>query len=174
MFNLFKKSYDEKEINFFRYLSRMKIFEKLTYEEMALFQPYFYRREYNMNEVVFFRNDPSNALYLVKSGKISLCIDVRDDFETLLTIKAGNAFGENSLLKDGYRVYNAIVISEKSEMFVLPKVNIDEILTEHYKIKAKMMESLAEIYNDYHLNIFKGYKSSLGLFNLSQVFGNYD
>lgn len=172
MLRLFKKSYNEKEINFFRYLSRMKIFEKLTYEEMALFQPYFYLREYKMNEVVYFRNDPSNALYLVKSGKISLSIDIKDGFETLMIIKSGSAFGENSLLKDGYRVNNAIVISEKSELYVLPKVNIDEILGNSCKIKSKMMESLAEIYNDYNLNIFKGYKSSQGLFNLSQVFNN--
>ncbi len=172
MLRIFKKSYGEKDINFFRYLGRMKIFEQLTYEEMALFKPYFYLREYKMDEVVFFRNDPSNALYLVKSGKVSFSIDVKNGFETMLTLKSGNAFGENALLENGQRLYNAIVISEKSELYVLPKVNIDDILENHVKVKAKMMESLAEIYNDYNLKIFKGYKSSLGIFHLGQVFGN--
>ena len=172
MINLFSKSYTEKEINFFRFLSRMKLFEKLTYKEMSLLHPFFYLREYKMDEVVFFRNDPSNALYLVKSGKVSLCLDMKEGFENLLIIKAGTVFGENAFLKQAIRQFNAIVTSEKSELYVIPKVNLDDTLEGHSKIKSKMLESLAEIYNDFQMNLFKGYKSSHGLFDLSQVFGN--
>ena len=78
MINPFKKSYTQKELNTFRFLSRIKLFERLNYKEMAHFLPYFYLREYKMDEVVFFRNDPGNALYLVKSGKISINIDIED------------------------------------------------------------------------------------------------
>jgi len=172
MINLFKKSYSDKEINFFRFLSRMKLFEKLNYEEMALFQPFFYLREYVSNEVVFFRNDPSHALYLVKSGKVSLCIDINEGFETLKIIKSGSAFGENAILYETSRIFNAIIASEKSELYVLPKVNIDDILSGHTRVKAKMMESIAETYNEQQMNLLKGYKSSFGLFNLNQMFNN--
>ena len=170
MINLFNKSYTEKEINFFRFLSRMKLFEKLTYKEMSLLYPFFYLRGYKMDEVVFFRNDPSNALYLVKSGKVSLCLDMKDGFENLLTIKSGTAFGENTLLKHAMRQYNAIITSESSELYVIPKVNLEDTLEGHNKIKSKMLESLAEIYNDFQLNLFKYYKSSHGLFDLSETF----
>ncbi len=150
----------------------MKLFEKLTYEEMALFHPYFYLREYKMDEVVFFRNDPSNALYLVKSGKVSVCLDIKDDFENLQILKSGSSFGENSILNDSIRHYNAIVVSEQSELYVLPKLNIEDIFSSSEKVKVKMMESYSEILNEFHLNLFKGYKSSHGLFNLSQIFGS--
>ena len=172
MINLFKKSYSEKEINFFRFLGRMALFEKLTYEEMSLFLPFFYLREYKSDEVVFFRNDPSNALYLVKSGKVSLCVDVNDNFETLRNIKSGGEFGENSLLPSSNRILNAIVASERAELYVLPKINIEGILGSHAKINSKMMQSLAEVYNDLNRLVFKGYTSSAGLFNLSQIYGN--
>jgi len=124
-----------------------------------------------MNEVVFFRNDPSNALYLVKSGKVSICLDIREDFESLQILKSGAGFGENTLLSNTVRFYNAIAVSETAELYVLPKVNLEDILKSHNKTKTKMLESLAEIYNDFNLHLFKGYKSSHGLFNLSQIFG---
>ena len=64
MINPFKKSYTQKELNHFRFLSRIKLFERLNYKEMSLFLPYFYLREYKMDEVVFFRNDPA---YLISA-----------------------------------------------------------------------------------------------------------
>lgn len=170
MINPFKKSYTSKELNTFRFLSRIKLFERLNYKEMSYFLPYFYLREYKMNEVVFFRNDPGNALYLVKSGKVSINIDIEDEFEMLNVIKSGSAFGESALLVDSNRIYTSIIHSERAELYVLPKVNIHEIFNGHPVIKTKMVESLTELYNDFMVSLFKGYKSSLGLFNLSQVY----
>jgi len=172
MINPFKKSYTQKELNTFRFLSRIKLFERLNYKEMSYFLPYFYLREYKMDEVVFFRNDPGNALYLVKSGKVSVNIDIDDKFELLNIIKSGGAFGESALLADSIRINTSIVHSERAELYVLPKVNIHEIFEGHPIIKTKMMESLAELSNGYLVNLFKGYRSSLGLFNLSQIFKN--
>jgi CRP/FNR family cyclic AMP-dependent transcriptional regulator len=170
MINPFKKSYTSKELNTFRFLSRIQLFERLNYKEMSYFLPYFYLREYKMNEVVFFRNDPANALYLVKSGKISINIDIEDEFELLDVVKSGRAFGESALLTDSNRVYTSIVYSERAELYVLPKVNIHEIFDGHVQIRMKMIESLGELYYQHMVSLFKGYKSSLGLFNLSQIF----
>lgn len=172
MINPFKKSYTSKELNTFRFLSRIKLFERLNYKEMSYFLPYFYLREYKMNEVVFFRNDPANALYLVKSGKISINIDIEEEFELLNVVKSGGAFGESALLADGHRIYTSIIYSERAELYVLPKVNIHEIFDGHSQIRTKMIESLGELYYKHMLNLFKEYKSSLGLFNLSQIFKN--
>jgi CRP-like cAMP-binding protein len=170
MINPFKKSYTSKELNTFRFLSRIKLFERLNYKEMSYFLPYFYLREYKMNEVVFFRNDPANALYLVKSGKISINIDIEEEFELLDVVKSGRAFGESALLADSNRIYTSIIYSERAELYVLPKVNIHEIFDGHAQIRMKMIESLGEWYYQHMMNLFKEYKSSLGLFNLSQIF----
>lgn len=172
MINPFKKSYTQKELNTFRFLSRIKLFERLNYKEMSYFLPYFYLREYKMDEVIFFRNDPGNALYLVKSGKVSVNIDIEDKFELLNIIKSGGAFGESALLVDSIRINTCIVHSERAELYVLPKVNIHEIFEGHPVIKTKMLESVAELCNDFLIKLFKGYRSSLGLFNLSQIYKN--
>ncbi len=172
MINPFKKSYTSKELNLFRYLSRIKLFERLSYKEMALFLPYFYLREYKMDEVVFFRNDPSNALYMVKSGKVAITVDINENFEQLNIIKSGSAFGENVLLNEATRNFNAIIVSERAELYVLPKVNIHDIFENHREVKAKMLESLSETYNEFYANLIKGYRSSFGFFNLSQIYKN--
>ncbi len=170
MINPFKKSYSIKELNLFRMLSKVKPFERLNYEEMALFLPHLYLREYTIEEAVFFRNDPSNAIYIVKSGKVTLNIDINKSFEVLQVLKSGGYFGHNALIENSVRVYTAIVISEVSELYVLPKVNIMEVFDRRARVKAKMMTSLAELYNEFNQSIFKTYRSSLGFFNLSDAY----
>ncbi len=170
MNNPFKKSYTPKEINLFRFLSKVKVFDKLSYKEMAYFLPYLYLREYTNNEAVFLRGDPSNAVYLVKSGKISLNIDIRDKLELLRLVRSGEAFGTNALVESSHRIFNAIVDSESAELYVIPKVNIFEIFKDHENVKAKMLSSLTEIYDQVTVNLFKSYKSSIGFFNLAQIF----
>lgn len=170
MINPFKKSYTIKELNLFRMLSRVKPFERLNYEELALFLPHLYLREYKLDEAVFFRNDPSNAFYIVKSGKVSLNIDINKSFEVLQVLKSGGYFGHNAFLENSIRVYSAVIVSEISELYVLPKVNIMEIFDRRARIRAKMMTSLAELYNEFNHKIFSTYRSSLGFFNLSDAY----
>lgn len=170
MLNPFKKSYSSQELNLFRFLARIKLFEGLNYEEMTQFSPHLYLRSYKLEEVVFFRNDPSNALYIVKNGRVSMNIDVNNEFQSLTTIGSGEAFGDNALLKDSRRIYTAIVTSDSADLYVLPHVNIQEILDGEPKIKAKIMTNFAEVYNQYNINIFKAYRSSFGFFDLSQAY----
>lgn len=172
MINPFKKTFSEKEQGVFRFLSKIKLFERLTNEELALFIPYLYLRSYKLDEAVFFRNDPSHALYILKEGKISLNIDVKDKFEILATLLPGTAFGDNALLENTQRIYSAVTISEKADIFVVPQVNIFEIFADFPKIQAKMLMSLSEIYNNYTVNLFSSYKSSFGFFDLGQAYLN--
>jgi CRP-like cAMP-binding protein len=170
MINPFKRSYTAKELNLFRSLSKVKPFEQLNYEEMALFLPFLHLRQYKEDEAVFFRNDPSNAFYIVKSGKVSLNIDVNNQFEVLMILKSSGFFGHNAFIDVSSRMYTAIVISEIAELYVLPKVNIMEIFESRPRIRGKMMTSIAELYNEFNKKIFDTYRSSLGFFNLSDTF----
>ena len=172
MINPFKRSYSPKELNLFRFLSRIPLFEKLTYPEMGLFVPYMYLRHYKQDEVVFFRDDPSHALYIVKSGKVSLNIDMKEEFEVLRIVKSGEAFGDNSLLANTRRIYSSLVISETADFYVIPQVNIQEIFSANLSIKSKMNQSLAELNDKFSKKLFKAYQTSVGFFTLGQAFRN--
>ncbi|MCG8320469.1 MAG: cyclic nucleotide-binding domain-containing protein [Cytophagales bacterium] len=170
MINPFKKSYSKEEINTFRFLSRIKLFSLLSNDELSEFVPYLYPRKYKKDEVVFFRDDPSQALYIVKRGEVTLNIDISDRFEKLVEVKSGQAFGDNTLLNNTKRLYTAVISSDTATLFVIPQVNIQDIFNSNDKIKAKMLNSLAEMYNQYTGNLFKAYKSSFGFFDIAEAY----
>ena len=170
MLNPFKKSYSSQEISLFRFLNKIKLFENLAYEELSEFVPHMYLRSYKVNEVVFFREDPSHALYIVKNGKVSLNVDVGEQFQSLTSVKSGETFGENALIQDTKRIYTSIVTSDSADLYVIPQVNIQEILDGDPKVKAKVMTCFSKIYNEYMVNLFKAYRSNFGFFDLSQAY----
>lgn len=170
MINPFSKTYDEDELLMFDFLQQIKFFERLRQKELMRFLPAMHHRKYVFNEVVFFSKDPSQALYLVKSGKVNLTIDVKDNFELILEVTQGGCFGENSLLENTKRTYTALIDSEEAELIVIPHFAIQEIFDSNPKIKAKMMTSLAEYYNGNNQRLFRSYRESFGFFSLRQMF----
>lgn len=170
MRNPFSKTYNESEEQMFHFLGQIKFFENLKDKEMVRFIPAMHHRKYVKDEVVFFSKDPSQALYLVKSGDISLTIDIKDNFETILEVKRGEAFGENSLLENAKRTYTALVVSDEAELIVIPHFAMQEVFDSNPKIKAKMMTSLTEYYNLNNQRLFRSYRESFGFFSLRQMF----
>src|SRR5690606_10640222 len=124
MINPFKKTYTPKELAMFELLFRVILFELLTHDELDLIRPYIYIRKYKEDEVVFFRNDPSHAFYIVKRGQVSLNIDIHNKFEVLTLLGGGKGFGDNVMLQGTKRIYSAVIISEEAEVYVIPQVNI--------------------------------------------------
>jgi CRP-like cAMP-binding protein len=169
MLNPFRRTYTLEELNMFRFLSNCRLFEELTNSELRLFLPHLYLRNYAQNEVVFFRSDPSQALYIIKSGVVELNIDVHDKTERLSTIQATEAFGNTALLPNSKRLYNAVVVSDTSEIYVLPQINILEIFEKEPKIKAKVLESMCVWYSKYLHNLYKFYRRNYGFFEMNQV-----
>lgn len=170
MRNPFSKTYTEQDEEMFQFLGQIKFLGYLKNKEMARFIPAMHHRKYVKDEVVFFSKDPSQALYLIKSGDVSLTIDIKDNFETILEVKAGDAFGENSILENAKRTYTALIVSEEAELIVIPHFAMQEIFDSNPKIKAKMMTSLAEYYNQNNQRLFRSYRESFGFFSLRQMF----
>lgn len=170
MLNPFSRTFSVSELETFQFLSQVMLFEKLKNVEMARFLPALHFRKYRRGEVVFFSGDPSQALYIVKSGRIHLTIDIKDNFEIINEVNKTEAFGENAMLENAFRIYTAIVASEEAELAVIPHFAMQEIFESHSKTKAKMMTSLAEFYNQNNRRLFKSYKSSFGFFNLQEMF----
>lgn len=170
MFNPFKKTYSEEEIDRINFLKGVKPFDLLSDDQLFIFLPYLYPRVYKKNEAVFFRKDPSQALYIIKSGDVSLNLDRDGDMEPLMNVGPSEAFGDNCFIRESHRIYNAIVNSEEAHLFVLPQGNIHEVFDAKPKVKALVLESLLTRYNDYTSKIFEAYKSSFGFFELKQAY----
>lgn len=173
MINPFKRTYTQTELSFFDFLAQNRLFEELTKKELLLFLPFLYLRKYTKNEVLFFRNDPGQALYLIKSGTITFKLDIGQRFESIAHVPAPAVIGNSALLHKAKRVYTAVVTSEMSEVYVLPQVNIFNIFERRPVIKAKMLEALSEIYHQDFSTLFNTYQSTQGFFDLSHVFEDF-
>lgn len=174
MFNPFKKTYSEEEKKLFRFLRQNILFANLTESEMVEFLPFMYLRHYEKGEVIFFRKDPSQALYLVSKGIVTLNIDIEDKFEELAHLRSTDSFGENALMNSRRRIYNAICFSDQCDLYVLPTTNIHEVFENNKHIKAKMMAAMAEYYDNYMTNLFRVYKESFGFFDLGRTFSTWN
>lgn len=172
MIKPFKKTWKKDEILFFDFLRENILFHNLTNKELSKFIPTLHLRRYKRNEVVFFRSDPSQAIYIMKSGTVRLFIDTFGKEEDLVNVSSGYVFGQNAIIPRAKRLYTAQTISEKAELYVLPKVSLFEVFNKNVEIKAKVYETLSCYYSDYISNTFKAYRQNFGFFQLSQIYNN--
>ncbi|MEH0155327.1 cyclic nucleotide-binding domain-containing protein [Limibacter armeniacum] len=170
MFNPFKKTYSVEDKRIFRFLKQNTFFNSLNEDEMAEFLPFMHMRHYEKGEVIFFRDDPSQAIYLISKGIVTLNIDIEDKFEELTHMRQTEAFGVNAFLENRKRTYNAICFSDRCDLYVIPTTNIQEIFEASPNIKAKLMTAMAEYYDRYMVNLFRVYKESFGFFDLGRTF----
>ncbi|MDH5365573.1 MAG: cyclic nucleotide-binding domain-containing protein [Cyclobacteriaceae bacterium] len=170
MINPFAKKYTVEESKIFQFLSKIPVFGGLSNKELAEFIPSMHERSYKQNECVFLRNDPSHAMYIVKTGEVVLSIDIEGATEELRRITGGNAIGKSCLLPNTKRQMNAIVSSEKAEFYVIPQVNFLDIFNHKPNIHVKMMSALAKEYNKYNANLFKAYRKYYGIFELKHLY----
>ncbi|WP_338764717.1 cyclic nucleotide-binding domain-containing protein [Bernardetia sp. ABR2-2B] len=170
MWNPFARKYSSQDKKLMNFLRKMLIFSCLTDEELMAFLPNLYLRNYSKDEIIFFRNDPSQALYIVKSGQVRLDLDVGERFEELGKITEGEFFGENCLVQGSHRLYNAICSDSITELYILPLANILEIFEEYPRIKSKIYEMMSKNQQDYIQNIFNAYRDSFGIFELSHSY----
>ncbi len=172
MLKFFKKKYSEEDLVLFNFLRKNRLFEKLSNRELSYFAPYLYLRKYHENEVVFFTRDPSQAVYILKSGIVTLNLELKDDFEKLMTLRSGRLFGDNAFISGTKRLYTAIVMTDEADIYVIPKANLMEVMNNHSEVRAKVMTAFSEQYNEYTSNLFQTYKSSLGFFDLNTVYND--
>ncbi len=168
--NLFKRSFSAEQIAIFEFLKTNRLFASLTDAELDLFLPYLHLRQYKQNEVIFFRNDPAQALYLVKEGKISIEVDIGDKFEPISHIGKTGSLGNSALLRYTKRTYNAFVLSPMAQLYVIPQVNIQSIFERKAIVQAKMLEALAENYNEMFYGLIRTYRTTQGFLEISEVF----
>ena len=144
---IFEKPFTKDE-NIISLIQSTILFKSLTREEILILIPHLYLRNYVKNEVVYFRTDPSKALYIIKKGTVAMKIDVNEDLLEIMQIKDGHLFGENSILKNANRLLSAIVISENAEIYAIPYLKLQEVFQRHNSIKIQVINAFAEKYNE--------------------------
>jgi CRP/FNR family transcriptional regulator, cyclic AMP receptor protein len=131
----------EKETTYFKQVS---FFADLPEEEIQALSSATKRRTFRSNEVIFHRDDPGQVLYMIKEGKVKICIISPDGQEVSLAVLGkGEYFGEFALLDGLPRSTDAVAL-EKVECYTLQRSDFLNAIQKNPKIAILVLEALSK------------------------------
>jgi CRP/FNR family transcriptional regulator, cyclic AMP receptor protein len=126
------------------YLKQVSIFKGLNDQEVHDLISVAKKRTFRTGEVIFHRDDPGQILYIIKEGKVKICLISPDGQEiSLVVFGKGEYFGEFALLDGLPRSADAIAL-EKVECYTLQRNDFHNAIMKNPRIAIQIMEVLCE------------------------------
>ena len=101
------------------FLATVALFKGLDADEMAKFAELLREKSYPKGSVILFEDDPGDALFIVRAGRVKVVLVAEDGREVVLGILGpAEHFGELSLIDDQPRPAHVIAM-EESTLLVL-------------------------------------------------------
>lgn len=124
------------------YFKQVPIFASLSDEEIQELVSVARRRTFRSGEVIFHRDDPGQVLYIIKEGKVKICLISPDGQEiSLVVFGKGEHFGEFALLDGLPRSADAVAL-EKVECYTVQRSDFHNVIMKNPKIAIHVLEVL--------------------------------
>jgi CRP/FNR family cyclic AMP-dependent transcriptional regulator len=125
---------------------RIGLFHSMTMEEIEILCPYFEFLAYPAGTYVFKEGEPGDWMGFIVSGKLE--VQKSTTFPNKHIIMAymsrGSIIGEMSLFEERERSASAYAI-ENTELLILRKDQLEEIIRTHPAVGAKLLKGIAWI-----------------------------
>src|SRR5438045_4711887 len=126
------------------YFKQVSFFADLSEEEIQALSSATKRRTFRSGEVIFHRDDPGQVLYMIKEGKVKICIISPDGQEVALTVFGkGEVFGEFAILDGLPRSADAVAL-ERVECYTLQRSDFHKAIMKNPKIAIQVLEVLSK------------------------------
>jgi CRP/FNR family cyclic AMP-dependent transcriptional regulator len=126
------------------YFKQVSFFADLSEEEIQALSSATKRRTFRSGEVIFHRDDPGQVLYMIKEGKVKICIISPDGQEVSLTVFGkGEVFGEFAILDGLPRSADAVAL-EKVECYTLQRSDFQNVILKNPKIAILVLEAMSK------------------------------
>ncbi len=126
------------------YLKQVTLFTDLNDEALRELTSVVKRRTFRSGEVIFHRDDPGQVLYVIKEGKVKICLISPDGQEiSLVVFGKGECFGELALLDGLPRSADAIAV-EKVECYTLQRSDFHNTIMKNPKISIQVLEVISK------------------------------
>ncbi|MBI5508360.1 MAG: Crp/Fnr family transcriptional regulator [Deltaproteobacteria bacterium] len=100
-------------------------------------------REFAKGQVLFREGETGKEMYVIQSGKVRISMKVRDVEKTLVTLGAGEFFGEMSILNNKPRSASATV-DEEAKLLVIDPKTFEAMVRGNAEIAVRMIKKLAQ------------------------------
>ena len=120
------------------YLENFNLFEGLSTEKMMELNKKLSMSNVDKNEIIYFADEPSNSIFLLKEGNVKLA-RVSDDGKEAITaiLKPGEIFGELAITSESSRDDTAIAL-DKAVICTISKENFENLLIENPKFNLRI------------------------------------
>jgi CRP/FNR family cyclic AMP-dependent transcriptional regulator len=126
-------------------LQNVPLFSELAPKELRVLERLVHIRSYQAKEPVFVETEPGAGMYVIRSGRVDIFLNYRDENPLMLAeLEAGDFFGEMALLGDTSRSATAVA-RERSELIGFFHPDLIEIINLHPSIGAKISLGLAKM-----------------------------
>lgn len=124
-------------------LAEVPLFSGLGSQDLAVISERVRQRRYREGDTIFRRDDPGVALYIIVSGKVKIHNQLPDGSDVMITVySAGDFFGEMAVIDGDERSADATTI-EASELLMLTKEDMHDIIQRHPRIGLNLLITLA-------------------------------
>lgn len=125
------------------FLRQVSLFSDLADKDLRDLESVVRERSFRKNEVIFHAQEPGNALFVIKRGRVKISMDDKGGREIILRIlEAGDFFGEMSLL-DGEPRSAKVSSLDLCQALILSREEFLRFIPRHPGVVLKMLTTLS-------------------------------
>src|SRR6266516_2897577 len=125
------------------YFKQVSLFADLADEDIRQLMAVAKKRTFRPGEVIFHRDDVGQVLYVIKEGKVNICLISPEGQEiSLVVLGKGDCFGELAILDGLPRSADAIAL-ERVECYTLQRSDFHKAIMKNPKIAIQVLEVLS-------------------------------
>ena len=129
-------------------LKEQPFLSDLTDGELALIATVTKKEAFKPGQTIFKTSDPGEALYIIRSGEVKVCMAATDgELFTLTILREGDIFGAMSFIDAKPRSATIITISDV-ETYVLDRSDAEKIANDNPRILYKLMRNIIRTVHD--------------------------
>ncbi len=126
------------------YFKQVSFFADLSDEDIRSLMAVARKRIFRAGEIIFHREDVGQVLYVIKEGKVNICLISPEGQEiSLVVLGKGDCFGEMSILDGLPRSADAIAL-ERVECYTLQRSDFHNAIMKNPKIAIQVLEILSK------------------------------
>lgn len=122
-------------------LASIDLFCKLSVRELNIVDAFLHERHFLAGEVVFDAGEEGQALYIIVSGKVAICLPGQHE-TPLIELQGGDFFGELGLLDDWPRSAQTRACAP-TELMVLFRGDFERLMESQARVASKIAFQLA-------------------------------
>ena len=135
-----RKKKNNLDLDFYQ---KVDLFKNLTNKEIMILSDLFIDKYYEKNEIIYRESHPQVVIYIVKSGKVTLQIDLPHLKFKIFEIYAGKHFGEIGMFLESSRIHTATA-EEDTELIAIKKSDLKQFILDNPASGIKLLYNLGK------------------------------